>query len=174
LAHRGKLKLDGFGVNQDRVIDNLILSILALFGLVTLSTIAGGVFGLLALVGMGLTMFGGFAVAIGCAVGLLPSPVLVWALWVPPRSLGLVITMLPTAAVSYGTGMITGGNGDGNPIACALVSLLAYAGFGLAFGHWARKRRRLDPAALPRCPDCRYSLHGMPPDSKCPQCGRQC
>jgi hypothetical protein len=139
-----------------------------------MSALAGGVFGLLALVGMGATMFGAFAAIAGLATGLILSPVLVWALWVPPRVLGTFVIILPTAALSYSAGCLTGLRSDGgNPPLCALLAGAAYVGSGLAFGHWARKRRKADPSTRPLCPKCGYSLRGLPLESICPECGRR-
>lgn len=160
-------------MGQTSRVDSLALAALGVVGLVMMSAIAGGAFGLLALVGMGATLFSAFAAIVGMAIGLFLSPILVWALWVPPRVVGALVIVLPTALLSYGVGLLGGlGKDGGNPPLCALVSSAAYVGLGLAFGHWARYRRRIDPATRPLCSECGYSLRGLPLESKCPECGR--
>jgi hypothetical protein len=150
--------------------DSILVTWLGIVAVAFASVIAGVVFAVLAFVGMGVPFFGAVAAIFGAAIGLITSPLLVWALWVPPRWTGLPIIMLPTAAVSLGIGVVVGS--EGNPMACVLVSCTTYVSLSLAFGHWARKRRRVGQAGLPRCPACGYSLRGLPLESKCPECGR--
>jgi hypothetical protein len=159
-------------VRSARRVGSIVLAALGVIGLVWTSMVAGAVFGLLAQAGLdpSLSSLDGVAMTLGAIFGVCASPVLAWALWVPPRTRGFLAIMAPTAAITYAYARVIGPTHKS--LSCALVACALYVPLALSFGHWARKRLRVDPATLPRCPACGYSLRGLPFESKCPECGR--
>jgi len=137
------------------------------------SVILGGVFGVIALVGLGIPitsdmLFMAFvAFVFGAIAGFLCSPALILGLWHGHWLVGVLWIAIPTAVAAFISGWLT--RSTDNLLAIMLISMTVYVIVSLLRGLICLMRyKRL---RLPQCNLCGYETTGLAPRAVCPECG---
>jgi hypothetical protein len=131
------------------------------------SIVLGGVFGVVAAVGMGMGLMAHIALIYGAIAGFLCSPVLIFGLRYGPVLSGLAWIAVPTTVAGYVGGTLTPPNGG--PFLSMVVAISVYVLASLMRGIVGLKYHR--PLPVGSCPYCAYDLKGLAQESVCPECG---
>jgi hypothetical protein len=131
------------------------------------SIVLGGVFGVVAAVGMGMAFMAEVALIFGAIAGFLCSPVLIFGLLYGPMLSGLAWIAVPTTVAAYVGGALTPPNGD--PFLSMLIAISVYLLASILRGSVGVMYHR--PLPVEACPYCTYDLKGLAQGSVCPECG---
>ncbi|CAG0978180.1 hypothetical protein PHYC_01618 [Phycisphaerales bacterium] len=139
------------------------------FSFAIASIALGGIFGAVATVGMGASYLMEFGALFGSIVGLVFSPVLIFALRRGPWRISLIVIALPTLVAAHAGGLLTPPNAG--PADSLALSTAVYTILCLIRGFIGLYRYAPSPPGT--CPTCRYDRAGLAPNSACPECGTQ-
>lgn len=131
------------------------------------SIVLGGVFGVVAALGMGMPSTVDLALLFGAIAGLVCSPGLIFGLWYGPKGSGLAWIAVPTIVAGYVGGASTPPNAG--PFLSMAIAISVYLLASLVRGIVGLKYHR--PVPVDGCLKCGYDLQGLAPESVCPECG---
>lgn len=132
-----------------------------------LSIVLGGLFGMIAAVGMGMWPMAVLAFIFGAVAGLVTCPVLIFGLWHGPMLPGLVWIVMPTTVAAFVGGALTPSNGG--PLFSMVVAISVYVLTSFVRGIVGLTKGRSRLAGS--CAICGYDFAGLAPEVVCPECG---
>lgn len=131
------------------------------------SSVLGGVFGIVAAIGMQMGFMADVALVFGAIAGFLCSPALVFGLRYGPMLSGMLWIALPTAVAALVGGALTAPNSG--PFLSIVLAIGVYVLASLLRGVVGLKYYRTRKVGA--CSSCGYDLSGLPQNGICPECG---